>query len=198
MEASTQTAVLDAAVTCFARYGFKKASVDKIATEADVAKGTVYLYCDSKEDLFYQAVHRELMAWSADLSRLLDPRRPAPEILVEIATRDAEFLAARPLTKDLLSGVIARQLPTWKPQFDELQDLACRHAVELLHLGIRQGLFAADLDIEATARVLVDLQLAGALLGHRTDLDPDLVRRRQLATLRIVLQGLEARPSQGS
>jgi TetR/AcrR family transcriptional regulator, fatty acid metabolism regulator protein len=195
MERSTQTAVLDAAVSCFAERGFKKTSVDTIASQADVAKGTVYLYCDSKEDLFYQAVHRELVAWSADLSRLLDPRRPAPEILVEIATRDAEFLAARPLTRDLISGVLAGQLPAWKPQFDELQDLACRHAVELLHLGIRQGLFAADLDIEATARVLVDLQLAGALLGHRSDLDPELVRRRQLATVRIVLGGLETRPT---
>jgi AcrR family transcriptional regulator len=195
MERSTQTAVLDAAVTCFAERGFKKTSIDAIASQAEVAKGTVYLYCESKEDLFYQAVHRELMAWSADLSRLLDPRRPAPEILVEMATRDAEFLAARPLTRDLLSGVLAGQLPEWRPQFDELQDLACRHAVELLHLGIRQGRFASDLDIEATARVLVDMQLAGALLGHRTGLDPDLVRRRQMATVRIVLQGLETRPT---
>jgi AcrR family transcriptional regulator len=193
MERTTHTAVLDAAVACFAERGFKKTSVDAIATRADVAKGTVYLYCESKEDLFYQAVHRELMAWSADLSLLLDPRRPATEILVEMATRDAEFLAARPLTRDLLSGVLAGQLPQWKPQFDELQELAGRHAVDLLNLGIRQGLFAPDLDIDATARVLVDLQLAGALLGHRTDLDPDLVRRRQRATLRIVIEGLETR-----
>src|ERR1700749_3059887 len=57
--------ILSAATRLFARFGFKKTSVDQIAKDAGVAKGTVYLAADTKEDLFYQAVHRELRAYTA-------------------------------------------------------------------------------------------------------------------------------------
>src|SRR5262249_2494295 len=61
--------ILDAASEAFARHGFKKTSIDDVAKAASVGKGTVYLVCDSKEDLFYQVVHREIRAWVADISK---------------------------------------------------------------------------------------------------------------------------------
>jgi AcrR family transcriptional regulator len=45
-------AILEAALTLFGRYGFRRTSIDDIAREAGVAKGTVYLYVESKEALF--------------------------------------------------------------------------------------------------------------------------------------------------
>jgi len=82
---TTEAAVLDSAGRCFARYGFKKTSMDNVASEARVAKGTVYLYCENKQDLFYRAIERELRAWIDDLSSCIDAERPADEILVEMA-----------------------------------------------------------------------------------------------------------------
>ena len=46
-----QRQLLDAALRVFARDGFDGASVASIADEAGVAKGSVYLYFDSKEAL---------------------------------------------------------------------------------------------------------------------------------------------------
>lgn len=193
METSTRDAILDSASDCFARYGFRKASVDKIAAGAQVAKGTVYLYCDSKEDLLYQTAHRDLRRWVGDLSAFIDPRRPATEILVEMATNHLRFLQERPLVRDLLCGVLDGHLPGWQPHLDELRAVGLHHVTEVLRLGIRQGVFAADLDVEATAQVLQEMQTSGALLGERTQLDPQTIRRRQLASLRLVFKGLEAR-----
>src|SRR5436190_555554 len=74
MEQEKKETILDAATRAFARFGFKKASIEDIAKEAGVAKGTVYLACESKEDLYYQAVHREVRAsgarsgWAAERS----------------------------------------------------------------------------------------------------------------------------------
>ena len=59
MERAKKDCILDSAAKAFARLGFKKASIDAIARAARVAKGTVYLACESKEDLFFQAVHRD-------------------------------------------------------------------------------------------------------------------------------------------
>jgi AcrR family transcriptional regulator len=48
--------ILDAARTVFARHGFAGTSVELIADEADVAKGTLYLYFGSKSDIYSAAV----------------------------------------------------------------------------------------------------------------------------------------------
>jgi TetR/AcrR family fatty acid metabolism transcriptional regulator len=191
--ATTRDAVLDSASQCFTRYGYKKTSMDDVATEARVAKGTVYLYCENKQDLFYRAVERELRAWTEDLASLIDPDRPANEILADMARRDAAFVEQRPLVADLLSGMLDDELPAFRSRFGELRKIGLRHVIDVLELGISQGVFADDLDVRATARILQEMQLAGALLGHRSELPARQVRRQQAAALRLVLQGLEHR-----
>jgi TetR/AcrR family fatty acid metabolism transcriptional regulator len=190
---TTQDAVLDSASRCFARYGFRKTSMDNVATDARVAKGTVYLYCDNKSDLFYRAVERELRAWTGELASFIDPNRPANEILAAMGHADADFIEQHPLVADLLSGMIDGELPAFRERFATLRQLGRQHIVDVLELGIRQGVFAADLDVGATARILQEMQMAGALLRHRTELPVREVRRRQVAALRLVLLGLEHR-----
>ena len=43
--------ILDAAEQRLWHYGFKKTTIDEIASDAGVGKGTVYLYFESKEDI---------------------------------------------------------------------------------------------------------------------------------------------------
>jgi AcrR family transcriptional regulator len=50
--------ILDAAQKLFARYGPKKTSIDEIAQNAGMGKGTIYLYFRSKEDIFAGVVRR--------------------------------------------------------------------------------------------------------------------------------------------
>jgi AcrR family transcriptional regulator len=190
---STHDAVLESASRCFARYGYRKTSMDDVAAQAHVAKGTVYLYCESKQDLFCRTVERELRVWIEDLSSLIDPDRPANEILAEMAQRDAAFVEQRPLVADLLSGMVDGELPAFRARFAELRTIGLEHVVAVLELGIGQGVFAADLDVRATARILQEMQLAGALLRHRSELPARQVRRQQAAALRLVLLGLERR-----
>jgi AcrR family transcriptional regulator len=47
-----RAAILDAALILFGRYGFRRTSVDDIARHAGIAKGTVYLYFATKEEIF--------------------------------------------------------------------------------------------------------------------------------------------------
>lgn len=50
--------ILDAAEERLWRYGFKKTTIDEIAADAGVGKGTVYLHFDSKEDIGLAIVAR--------------------------------------------------------------------------------------------------------------------------------------------
>jgi AcrR family transcriptional regulator len=51
-EPARRASILEAAHSCFWRNGIRRTSIDDIARAANVAKGTVYLYFDSKEELF--------------------------------------------------------------------------------------------------------------------------------------------------
>jgi AcrR family transcriptional regulator len=53
-------AILRAATTLFSRYGFRRASIDLIATEARVAKPTVYAHFADKDALFVAVCERLL------------------------------------------------------------------------------------------------------------------------------------------
>ena len=48
--------ILEAARKIFANEGFSRATVDDIASAAGVAKGTVYLYYQSKRDIYFAAL----------------------------------------------------------------------------------------------------------------------------------------------
>jgi AcrR family transcriptional regulator len=71
-----QMAVLDAAVGVFARYGFRKASMDEVARAAGVSRQGLYLQFANKEELFRKAVEHslnsQLNAAVAALSRRQD------------------------------------------------------------------------------------------------------------------------------
>src|ERR1700747_3700511 len=57
--------ILEAARRVMARYGMQGTTVDRVAEEAKVAKGTIYLYFDTKDELVHAAVlegMREMVA----------------------------------------------------------------------------------------------------------------------------------------
>lgn len=54
--------VLDAAGRIFAVLGYSATNVEEIAKEAGMAKGTIYLYFKSKEEIFAEVLGRDLQA----------------------------------------------------------------------------------------------------------------------------------------
>ena len=71
-----QMAVLDAAVGVFARYGYRKTSMEEVARAAGVSRQGLYLQFANKEELFRKAVEHtlsiQLNAAVAALSRKSD------------------------------------------------------------------------------------------------------------------------------
>jgi AcrR family transcriptional regulator len=55
-----QDEILQAACRIFARLGYSATNVEEIANEAGMAKGTVYLYFKSKEEIFAAVLARDL------------------------------------------------------------------------------------------------------------------------------------------
>jgi AcrR family transcriptional regulator len=61
--------LLDAATTLLVRWGYRKTTIDDVAREAGVGKGTIYLHWKDKNDLFRAAIWRERQRYSEELQR---------------------------------------------------------------------------------------------------------------------------------
>lgn len=195
LDSAKRECILVEAAKAFARFGFRKTSIDEIAQKARVAKGTVYLAADSKEDLFYQVVHREIRAWVGEISKLIDRRTPADELMATLSAASIQYLEDRPLLQDLMFGKTAEEIPAYSSQWGELRALGNTNIVELLRLGVAQKRFKADLDVETVAEILGDLQLSGyAMFRIARENREELLARRVTAGLDLVLNGLLAKP----
>jgi AcrR family transcriptional regulator len=77
-------AILDAALEVFSEQGFAAARLDDIAARAGVAKGTIYLVCKDKEDLFQQVLLGALKPVLDRLSLARDSSLPIAEVFARL------------------------------------------------------------------------------------------------------------------
>src|SRR5215469_5396600 len=73
--------LMEAARRVIGRYGFEGTTIDRVAEEAHVAKGTIYLYFSNKEDLLHAAVFEGLRAMIDETLRADKPELPPLERL---------------------------------------------------------------------------------------------------------------------
>lgn len=91
-----RTAILKAAFAVFARRGYAQACVQEIATEAGVAKPTVYSHLNDKETLFRHAVEAAADALMAEtLTAVEDLRDRAPDEDLRATLTDLAHRLAR-------------------------------------------------------------------------------------------------------
>jgi TetR/AcrR family transcriptional regulator, regulator of autoinduction and epiphytic fitness len=83
-----QTALLDAAVGVFARYGFRKTSMDEVARAAGVSRQGLYLQFANKEELFRRALEHSLSSQLGAAAAALSRRQDSLELRI-IAACDA-------------------------------------------------------------------------------------------------------------
>ncbi|BAU26930.1 TetR family transcriptional regulator [Aneurinibacillus soli] len=77
-------AIIDAAVKVIARYGYHQAQVSKIAREASVADGTIYLYFDSKEDILISLFREKMGLFIKTIQERIDKFERAEDQLREL------------------------------------------------------------------------------------------------------------------
>ncbi len=94
-------AVLESALVTFARYGYRKTSMEEVAQAAHISRPGLYFLFDSKEALFRAAVTRSLEADIAAVERILDS---TDQPLAERLLKSFDQWAGRyigPLTRDI-------------------------------------------------------------------------------------------------
>jgi len=138
---AVKDAILDATDRLLARFGYRKMTVEDIATEAGIGKGTVYLHFSSKEEVVLSHIDRIV-------ERLRDR-------LKEIARSDAS--AAERLRLMLLARVLFR--------FDSIQHYT--QSLNDLLAALRPGLLRRRAQyFESEAQIFADVLTSGRQSGE--------------------------------
>ncbi|MEZ4448762.1 MAG: helix-turn-helix domain-containing protein [Nannocystaceae bacterium] len=96
--------LIDAAIERFVAQGYRKTNIDEIARDAGVAKGTVYLYFESKPALLLAAVASEKRRLFDLLDGIYDPSAP-PRVRLRRFVRAALLMVAgSPLITRFVDG----------------------------------------------------------------------------------------------
>src|ERR1700716_915203 len=163
-KAATRRQIVAAAVEIFSTRGLDSPTVEEIATRADVGKGTIYNYFQTKEDMvvaFMVDLERDVQARVARFGSL---RKPLPEILAAFIKfqlrRKRPYHAFVPvfLTRMLAGDAVLR------PYLVELQQAIDPPLRELFGALRQRGLIRQDIDTERLimAFKVVHLGLTGA------------------------------------
>ena len=188
--------ILDAVDVLLAKYGYKKMTMEDVARQVGIGKGTIYLHFPGKEELVLSHIDRIAERLVGRLKEIAgSPDSASARIRKMLATRvlfrfDSVFHYSQNLN-DLLSsvrtGLLARREMHFKKEAGVFE--------EVLREGARLGTLECP-DPRVTSHVLVlstnsllPFSLTARELGRREELEDQVSRIADL-----LLKGLSLRP----
>jgi len=150
--------LLAAAEARFRRFGYKRTTIEDIATEASTGKGSVYLHFESKQDVYMAVVEQSLDRFIDAAEQVVARPGTAPERLRALVELTADHYGQDELLHsslfgetDLVGGDVARMAA-------ERQRQRIRVVLEdMLTVGKSEGSVRADIDPAPTAAVLFEV-----------------------------------------
>ena len=171
--------ILTAAEGVFEAHGYAAATIEQVAAKAGVAKGSVYNYFQSKQDLFRQVLTEALSEDEAELGRLVASRTRASEKLQGFF--DWSFSRLEHCKR--VGGLILESWAKAAQEEDRGQMSETFHQVNrrwrdrvaaIIDEGIRCGEFIADVQPRQVASLilaLLDGLTVHAIMGAGDEID---------------------------
>jgi AcrR family transcriptional regulator len=191
---STRDAILDATNRLLARYGYKKMTIDDLAQEVGIGKGSVYLHFSSKEEIALSHIDRIIERLKKNLTAIASKPIPADErirmMLIErVIFRFDSVQHYSQSLNDLLAHIRPRLLERRKLYFEEEANIFAKaidggRAARLFR--VNNSLQTARTILLAT-NALLPYSLSTEELGKRND-----IRRKTIEIAELVLNGIKA------
>ncbi|MDR8407510.1 TetR/AcrR family transcriptional regulator [Nonomuraea sp. 3-1Str] len=186
------TRILDAAADLLARHGYRRVTIDDVAAEAGIGKGTVYLHWKTREQLFGAVFGREVLYAIDELRQALG-RDPQVCLLHRFARTYFVAIANRPLLRGFLLGdadLLGKLADSRDAARDDRHAAMARGYFELLS---ERGLLRADMDADEVGYAY-QATFEGFLRAEASAPAEGLERRADLLA-RTVRQAFEREPA---
>lgn len=188
---TTRQRLFDATLSLIAEQGYDATTVDEIAEQAGVAKGTVYYNFGCKEKLY-----TALLEWG--ITRLADTLReaiPPPEegvdaheSLIRVLRAGVVFVGKHEALARMLMAEVWRTNRAWHETVRQLHGEAVEVVTGQLERLAEQGRLRPGLDTELAGTALFGMVVTVAL--SRSNLRPELPVEDIQATLAHMTAGL--------
>jgi AcrR family transcriptional regulator len=166
--------ILDAAAELVLRWSYKKTTIDDIARQAGVAKGTIYLHWKSREDLFEALVLREWLLTVREVQKrvLADPDGMRLHVMMRHATL---VTLSRPLLKSLFMrdadmwGDIIQRSGTPKEEGQEIVSLYGQRMIflmQVIELLRAKGMLRTDMSVAELLHMLSAITFGYLSIGQ--------------------------------
>jgi AcrR family transcriptional regulator len=175
--------ILDATDRLLARYGYRKMTMDDLAQEVGIGKGTIYLHFPSKEEIVLSHVDRIVERLKGELSKIASGGgQPAARLRRMLVMRVMfRFDSVQHYTEslsDLLAALRPGLLARRQRHFEEESEIIA----SVLREGRRAGLFdfrdarAAARTLLTATNALLPYSLSARELGERSDVEGEASR----------------------
>jgi AcrR family transcriptional regulator len=179
----TKKLILDVAKRLFSKYGLRKTTVDEIAKEARIGKGTIYHYYESKEAIFFDVVENEVEALKGGITEAVDSAQKADE-----------KLKAYMVTRMRLFNKFANFYSTFKEEYIEYYGFVNRihekyNDFEITRIGdiIKDGIKSGIFSVENPALTAFALLVTMKGMEYYWALEPEEVVEKKINSMLTVL-----------
>jgi AcrR family transcriptional regulator len=147
-----KNSILKAARKLFFERGFKSVTVDLIAAKAEVSKGSIYLYFDSKEEIYTQILISANIERHKEIENFARQEGTASELLLKYARVYVDFFLEN---NELFRILMTFMLHAENMNLTEEQNTQLIHTTnenirtisEILQKGVDAGEFSDRIDI---------------------------------------------------
>ena len=190
----TKGRIVKAALRLFKNRGFEATTVDEIAEQADVAKGTFFNYFPRKEAVFSHLAETRVAEAEKKIAAILAKGLPA---WVKVRDVFLEFANFYEEDRDLSLHVAME----WTRRMHAQDDAVCRRWDDLGVHVVRQlqakGELRRDVPPERVSRVLADVYHGTLMMWLESPEPPFPLRDEMRKRLTLVLEGLAPRRKEG-
>ncbi|MCL6639386.1 MAG: TetR family transcriptional regulator [Firmicutes bacterium] len=147
-------AIIEAAVKVFAENGYHNSQVSKIAREAGVADGTIYLYFQNKEDILISVFKVKMGDFIAQVKRELDGYGTPPEKLKHLVRMHFSILESDRNLALFMQIQLRQSHPDVRRAIAEPLREYFRLIEGILREGIEAGDFHGNLDVRVARQMV--------------------------------------------
>ncbi|MBN2028047.1 MAG: TetR/AcrR family transcriptional regulator [Actinobacteria bacterium] len=132
-------AIMEAAKKRFQRFGFSKTTVEEIAADTGISKGTIYLYFPTKEDIFTEIMANEALELERLMYHAVKDEKSVRKQLEMIFIGSIEYMEQHPFLHSTLRRDVEMVTPRLLKHIFSIEDRYVSVIEDYVRRGIETG-----------------------------------------------------------
>ncbi|MED0658940.1 TetR/AcrR family transcriptional regulator [Bacillus smithii] len=146
--------IIDAAVITIAENGYHQTQVSKIAKQAGIADGTIYLYFKNKEDILISLFQEKMANFIEKIKEVIAGKQTAAEKIFMMIENHFRILSQNPKLAVVTQLELRQSNQELRRRINNVLKEYLDFIEQILREGVESGEFAPDLDTRLARQML--------------------------------------------